>query len=74
MSRKEQWHKTDVAKCRGQAWEREEVVSVWIIASSGMRWAFLNGGEEDGKWITWQREGKQDSSCQLLITLIEVIS
>lgn len=45
-----------------------------MMACSGARCAVMCAGEEEGKWTGWQREGEQDSACQLLITLIGVIS
>lgn len=43
-------------------------VSEWMMARSGTRWALMC------EWMGWQRAGEQISQCQLLITLIGVIS
>lgn len=44
----------------------------WMMACSGTRWALMCAGE--GEWMGWQQAGEQVSPCQLLITLIGVIS
>ena len=45
-----------------------------MMACSGARWALMCAGEEEGEWMGWQSEGEQVAQCQLLITLIGVIS
>lgn len=43
----------------------------------GMWWCdvgLMCAGEEEGEWMGWQWVGEQDLPCQLLITLIGVIS
>jgi len=45
-----------------------------MIACSGMKWALLCAAEEDREWMGWQRAGEPNPPCQLLITLIGIIS
>lgn len=70
------WHdkEGEVPRERKIEGRQESEVAQWMVACCGARWALMCAGEEEGEWMGWQQVGEQVSPCQLLITLIGVIS
>lgn len=70
------WRKeeSDVLMRKGQSEGSRGVAAHRMMACSDAMWWLTWAGEVGREWMGWQQAGEQVSLCQLLITLIGVIS